>query len=55
MRMKWEGLRHAGKPTEQAEVKKPEKAKGGQSNIKRQPVRTLTDAEKAEWLRGYGL
>ena len=53
-RIKWEKLRHAGKPREQADKKKPAKAKGGWSHIAREPVKTYTDAQIAEWAKSLG-
>ncbi len=54
-RIKWEKLRHAGKPMEQAEKTKPEKAKGGWSHIAREPVKTYSAVERADYLKGLGL
>lgn len=54
-KMDWSKLRHAGKLTETHETKRPEKAKGGWSHVKRAPVVTFNAEQKAEYLRGLGL
>lgn len=47
-------LRHAGKALDK-KGGKPIEVKGGWSHIKREPVKTFTDEEKAAWLRSLGL
>lgn len=47
-------LRHAGKPLDK-KGPKPIEVKGGWSHVKRQPVKTYTEEEKAELAKRLGL
>jgi len=46
--MNWDGQRFRGRPTEAAKPKE-KRNRGAWTHVRREPVRTFNEAEKAEW------